>query len=309
MGAQPSSSIGLTIGVPTFNRRNSLCELMRSIGGAVPVLVVNDGSTDGTAEALAAFPDVDVVHHPSNRGYASALVTLFEACRTDYLLVSADDDLVRPAEVLRLIRWLDQHRPDLVSTSWLTGDGRDYREVPGIRAIRPSEVRRATGHAPGIAYRLDAVTRAVGLLKERIDSGDEAALVYPQVLVAFALSASGADCKWWTGSPVVEGSSLPSGIGSTAGTAYSTPQARYLQIRSYLDFLGRIEGGETLRRIQARKFHSQVIASLPPAAQQDINDVAAERLIASSPGRIWRLLRLSLRHGGRALLLRAIGRI
>ncbi|MGB7327171.1 MAG: glycosyltransferase family 2 protein [Rubripirellula sp.] len=44
---------------------------------ASDVLVVNDGSSDGTAEVLDSRSDVHVIHHPKNRGYGAALMTAF----------------------------------------------------------------------------------------------------------------------------------------------------------------------------------------------------------------------------------------
>ncbi|MFK8110883.1 MAG: glycosyltransferase family 2 protein [Rubripirellula sp.] len=65
--------------LPVYNEAAYVDEILdQVVQYADHVLVVNDGSTDGTKEVLAGRGDVEVIHHEQNRGYGAALITAFE---------------------------------------------------------------------------------------------------------------------------------------------------------------------------------------------------------------------------------------
>ncbi len=65
--------------LPVYNEEGYVDEVLAEVRKyAKNVLVVDDGSTDGTAERLLHWRDVDVVRHERNRGYGAALKSAFQ---------------------------------------------------------------------------------------------------------------------------------------------------------------------------------------------------------------------------------------
>lgn len=65
--------------LPVYNEVRYVDAILDEVGRyASDVLVIDDGSTDGTADILAARSDVRVISHQENRGYGAALITAFE---------------------------------------------------------------------------------------------------------------------------------------------------------------------------------------------------------------------------------------
>ena len=81
--------------LPVYNEVRHVNRVLDEVGRYSPeILVVDDGSTDGTAAVLAARGDVHIVTHPENRGYGAALHSAFSfALQNGYeYLVTIDCD-------------------------------------------------------------------------------------------------------------------------------------------------------------------------------------------------------------------------
>ena len=105
--------------LPIFNEANHVAGVLDEVRRYSPnVLVVDDGSTDGTSELLAARNDIRVVTHPENRGYGAALITAFDyALRNEFdVIVTIDcDGQHEPQRIPRFAKACSQ--VDIVSGS------------------------------------------------------------------------------------------------------------------------------------------------------------------------------------------------
>ena len=64
----------LLTALPVYNEASHVGPVLAEVRRySSDILVVNDGSNDGTADLLAAEPGIHVVTHPENRGYGAAL--------------------------------------------------------------------------------------------------------------------------------------------------------------------------------------------------------------------------------------------
>lgn len=69
--------------IRSYNEAPRISAVIESIlaAGFTRILVVDDGSKDGTVDVLSAFPTIHIVRHPFNRGGGAALETGFEYFR------------------------------------------------------------------------------------------------------------------------------------------------------------------------------------------------------------------------------------
>jgi glycosyltransferase involved in cell wall biosynthesis len=236
----------LTVGIPTFNRREIVCRRVAGLiaEGAlkqVEVVVIDDASPDGTHAALAdlcANTPIRVLRNESNLGYAGNVLRLFGECHTPYLLVASDDDAVLVECLAPLARLLEERSPAFVSTEFRFGD-RLYRGGHGAGPIEPAELLAASSHAPGLVYGVEECREAVAEVGTRLASGSAAAHVYPQAMILAHLLLGGQRCLWWDRCAVegAEGPGEPTGIRDAAGSPYYDLAPRWEQVKDLLDFL------------------------------------------------------------------------
>jgi len=96
---------------------NGLCHVGRAIGSSVTcanvpleLIVVDNGSTDGTANAVRAeWPFAEVIQEPVNRGYAPAMNRALLRSRGRYLLLLSQDAEASPESVETLLEFMEGH--------------------------------------------------------------------------------------------------------------------------------------------------------------------------------------------------------
>jgi glycosyltransferase involved in cell wall biosynthesis len=236
----------LTVGIPTFERREIACRRVAGLIAAgvperVEVLVIDDASGDGThaaLERLCAGTGVRLLRNESNLGYAGNVLRLFGECRTPYLLVASDDDAVLGECLAPLARLLEERSPAFVSTEFRFGE-QLYRGRRRAGPIEPTELLAASSHAPGLVYGVEECREAVAAVGARLAAGSAAAHVYPQVMILAHLLLGGQRCLWWDRCAVQgeEGPGAPTGIRDDGGAPYYDLAPRWQQVKDLLDFL------------------------------------------------------------------------
>jgi dolichol-phosphate mannosyltransferase len=157
--------------IPIYNEEKYIEAVLREVRRYTPnILVVNDGSTDGTGAILAKQKDLDLITHEHNRGYGAALSSAFaRALRMDVdVLVTMDcDGQHEPARIPVLLEAI--HDADIVSGSRYLRDFRQDTLAPQDRRRINEEITTELNERFGLhltdsfcgfkAYRREALAR------------------------------------------------------------------------------------------------------------------------------------------------------
>lgn len=102
----------ISVIIPCFNQSRYLDDAIQSVldqqGARREIIVVDDGSTDGSALVAGKYPDVRLIRQP-NRGLSAARNTGLAASTADYLLFLDADDRLLPHALRTGANCLDEH--------------------------------------------------------------------------------------------------------------------------------------------------------------------------------------------------------
>lgn len=122
----------LSVVIPVFNEAGTIASVIARVRAAAPeaeLIVVDDASSDGTVDALAALVadgTVRLERHPHNRGKGAALRTGFSAATGDVVIIQDADLEYDPREYPKLLEPITAGLADVVYGSRFAG-GESHR--------------------------------------------------------------------------------------------------------------------------------------------------------------------------------------
>jgi glycosyltransferase involved in cell wall biosynthesis len=141
-GSSPDGDVDfslLSVIVPVFNERSTVAEVVRRIRAvelplALEVILVDDGSSDGTDKVLTAIGDstVRVITHGRNRGKGAAVRTGLEAARGDLVIIQDADLEYDPTDWPRLLDPILRGKARVVYGSRFTGERKNMMPLHWI---------------------------------------------------------------------------------------------------------------------------------------------------------------------------------
>jgi len=122
--------------VLTHNRKDEVLRTLQRLvqhAPGVPIVVADNASTDGTAEAIAhAYGHVALVRLPRNAGAAGRNAAV-DACRTPYVAFCDDDTWWAPGALARAVEELDGHARLAVVTARVLIDEDEHEDATSLR--------------------------------------------------------------------------------------------------------------------------------------------------------------------------------
>lgn len=131
----------LSIVIPVYNEKKTIAAILSRLEKAKlsqvskELIIVNDGSNDGTTRALKklegqlkksqAFKRTKIIHHSQNQGKGAAVRTGLKHAQGDFVLIQDADLEYDPQDIPKLLKPIQEGKADVVYGSRFTGERRN----------------------------------------------------------------------------------------------------------------------------------------------------------------------------------------
>lgn len=107
----PEDYASVSVIIPAYNEEAGIARTLTTLTGQpllrdVEIIVVDDGSSDCTAQVVASIPRVKLIRHIYNRGYGSAIATGARASHGDYIVWFDADGQHRVEDLIQVMQRL-----------------------------------------------------------------------------------------------------------------------------------------------------------------------------------------------------------
>jgi dolichol-phosphate mannosyltransferase len=159
--------------LPVYNEAATVNQVLDLVGQySENVLVVDDGSTDGTSALLNERSDITLVSHEKNKGYGSALTTGFAYAAEhgfEYVVTIDCDGQHEPQRIQDFVDRIESSEADIVSGSRYLNEFNEDTSAPAERRQINQIITKTIGECMGIeltdafcgfkAYRVSALEK------------------------------------------------------------------------------------------------------------------------------------------------------
>lgn len=117
----------LSIIIPSYNEKNTIRELIAKVKDVLlddvekEIIVIDDGSNDGTRDILKTIPGIRYIFHEKNQGKGGALKTGFGNATGDIIIIQDADLEYDPEEYKKVLKPILEGRADVVYGSRFAG--------------------------------------------------------------------------------------------------------------------------------------------------------------------------------------------
>jgi glycosyltransferase involved in cell wall biosynthesis len=244
MKSSPENAPILTVGIPTYNRSEAVCQRLReclALATELPIeiMILDNHSNDGTFLELRQIQvpsvlasRVKILENNENIGYNGNFFKLITQCQTEYLIVTSDEDEVVKSGLQELLAFLETKQPDFISPQVHIA-GELYRGRTKIREIEFHEHEEASFYLSGLCFKVPSAQTFLNILPE-LSTRNALVEVYPQTALAACLVAMGRG-YWLNAAVTTKRNDLPTNIIHSSGNIYYHLPGRYEQFKGSVE--------------------------------------------------------------------------